>query len=74
MHLNEIEGKRFPLDYRIVAPGWSDRYAYDHGLIDTDLPFDEAKPLYRINEYSAFGEAGEKEWSAQIRQHLGRPQ
>ncbi len=65
-HLNEIEGKRFPIDYRIVAPGWSDRYAYEHGLIDTDLSFEAAKPVYQINSRSKFG-ADEEVWSKQIR-------
>ncbi|NNE33653.1 MAG: DUF4105 domain-containing protein [Rhodothermales bacterium] len=66
-HLNELEGRRFPFDYRVVAPGWSDRYAYDHGLIDTDLPFEQAKPEFRINERSEFGDSDAREWSRQIR-------
>ena len=67
-HLNEIEGGRFPLGYRVIAPGLSAFWAYEHGLIDTDLPFQKAKELYRINERAAYG-AGEVAWSKQIRRH-----
>jgi hypothetical protein len=48
-HVNKLVPGRVPLDYRILMPGYSDRYAYELGLIDTDLPFEEARQVFNIN-------------------------
>lgn len=66
-HLNEIGGGRFRLDYRVIAPGLSDRYAYDNGLVDTDLPFDRVRDEFRINDRSDFGSLDSRQWSEKIR-------
>lgn len=42
-HINRLAPDRVPLDPRILLPGYSDRLAYDLGLLDTDLPFEQAK-------------------------------
>lgn len=49
-HLNRISG-RLVSPYRpgVMLPGYSDRVAYDSGLIDTDLSFGEMKEKYRID-------------------------
>lgn len=49
-HVNAIAPGRIPLDPRILLPGYSDKFAYDLGLIDTDLSFEEARAKFRINE------------------------
>ncbi len=48
-HVNKLVPDRISLDYRILLPGYSDRYAYELGLIDTNLPFDEARVRFNIN-------------------------
>ncbi|HEU4828957.1 MAG TPA: DUF4105 domain-containing protein [Gemmatimonadales bacterium] len=48
-HVNEIAPQKVPFSYKVLLPGYSDRLAYDLGLIDTDLPFDAAKARYHIN-------------------------
>jgi hypothetical protein len=48
-HVNEIAPGKVPFSYKVLLPGYSDRLAYDLGLLDTDLPFDEAKARHHIN-------------------------
>jgi len=49
-HVNELVPGRVPWSYKVVLPGYSDELAYDLGLIDTDLPFEEAQRHFRIDE------------------------
>lgn len=48
-HVNRLSPSRIPLDYRFWLTGYSDRLAYDLGLLDTDLPFEEAKKQALVN-------------------------
>ena len=48
-HVNEIAPRKVPLSYKVLLPGYSDRLAYDIGLLDTDLPFEEARARHHIN-------------------------
>jgi hypothetical protein len=48
-HVNAIAPKKIPFGYKVLLPGYSDRLAYDLGLLDTDLPFAEAKARHHIN-------------------------
>ncbi|GAG42691.1 unnamed protein product, partial [marine sediment metagenome] len=41
---------RIPYDLRILLPGQSDRLAYDLGLLDTDVSFEETKRAARVND------------------------
>lgn len=49
-HVNTVLPGRIPLDPRILLPGYSDKFAYELGLIDTDLSFEAARAKFRINE------------------------
>lgn len=49
-HVNKISPKRVSFDFSILFPENSDKLAYDLGLIDTDLSFEEARKTYLINE------------------------
>jgi hypothetical protein len=49
-HVNRITPGRIPYQLGVLLPGLSDRLAYDLGLIDTDLPFEEAKERANISE------------------------
>ncbi len=42
-HVQELRGDSFAADWRGKLPGHSDRMAYDMGLIDTELVFEEAR-------------------------------
>lgn len=69
-HVNELIPGRVPWwSYRIMLPSYSDELAYDLGLIDTDLPFEEAKRRFRIDQTAQ--RIGDREdFSAAIRQGL----
>lgn len=48
-HVNNVSPGAVPYNYEILFPGYSDRLAYDLKLIDTELPFDQARALARVN-------------------------
>jgi hypothetical protein len=48
-HINRLSPNRVPYDYRVLLPGLIDQYAYELGLLDTELPFEQAKARARIN-------------------------
>jgi len=49
-HVNAAVPGRVSLDPRILFPGYSDTFAYELGMIDTDLSFEAARERFRINE------------------------
>lgn len=49
-HVNTLSPRRIPYSLKVLFPGYSDRYAYDLGLLDTDLSFEAARERFRINE------------------------
>ncbi len=68
-HVNELVPGRVPWSYKVLLPGYSDELAYDLGLIDTDLPFEEAQRHFRIDEKAQ--RLGDREdFSAAIRANL----
>lgn len=68
-HVNELVPGKVPLSYKVVLPGYSDELAYDLGLIDTDLPFPEAKRHFRIDD-DALRAGDSPDFSRRIRQGL----
>jgi len=66
-HINEITPKRVPfLSLRILLPENSDKLAYELGLIDTSLSFEETRKRYYIND-RALKYADDPEFSVKIR-------
>lgn len=49
-HVNKLVPDRVPFDISVLFPANSDKYAYDLGLIDTTLSFEEARKEFHINE------------------------
>ncbi|MDQ5950156.1 MAG: hypothetical protein QG585_96 [Patescibacteria group bacterium] len=49
-HVNKISEKRIPFSLEILFPKNSDQKAYNLGLIDTELPFEEARKKFKVNE------------------------
>lgn len=68
-HVNELVPGRVPWSYKLLLPGYSDELAYELGLIDTDLPFPEAKRHFRVDD-DALRAAGREDFSRAIRQGL----
>lgn len=67
-HVNDIFPGRIPLSYKVLFPGYSDQLAYDGGVIDTTLPFEQIRAKYRINGLAATY-ADATDFSVKIRQH-----
>ncbi len=68
-HINELAPNRVGYDYRVLLPGYSDRLAYDLGLLDTDLSFEETRNRARVN-YLAYLHRDSANFSQKIRQGL----
>jgi hypothetical protein len=49
-HINAIAPDRVPYDYRVLLPGYADHLAYELGLIDRSLPFEETRRRARVSE------------------------
>ncbi len=66
-HINDLVPGRVPYDFRTLLPAHSDALAYELGLIDTDLTFEEARLKYNINERAeTYGDS--LEFSKKIRE------
>jgi hypothetical protein len=48
-HVNRIVPEKVPMSVKVLFPGYSDRLAYDLGLIDTRLPFEQAREAFHVN-------------------------
>jgi hypothetical protein len=65
-HLNRIRPGRVPYDLRVLLPGFSDALAYELGLLDTQLPFSEARRRARVTDL-ANRHAASADFSSHIR-------
>ena len=70
-HINHLSPDRVPYSYKVLLPGHSDRMAHDLGLLDTDLPFLQAKRRARIDEL-ALAANDDPDFSTAIRTRLMR--
>ncbi|MCX6708907.1 MAG: DUF4105 domain-containing protein [Candidatus Woesearchaeota archaeon] len=66
-HINSIAPNEIPFNWKILLPGYSDKYAYDLGWIKTDLPFEQTREKYKINE-KALKYADSPDFSQKIRE------
>jgi hypothetical protein len=66
-HINHLAPDRVPYDYRVLLPGYSDRLAYDLGLLATNTSFEETKRRAKVN-YAAYLYRDAADFSQRIRQ------
>lgn len=66
-HVNRIAPEPIPYGVRILLPGYSDALALERGLLDTDLPIEQARERFRIND-AAMRFAGRDDFSIRIRE------
>lgn len=66
-HVNKVTKGRVPFDISVLFPANSDKYAFDLGLIDTDLGFEATRAKYLIND-RAMKYADDPEFSTKIRE------
>lgn len=48
-HVNDITPDSVPFHVSSILPGLSDRFAYDLGMIDTKLSFEQAREAFRVD-------------------------
>lgn len=49
-HVNQLVPGRIPWDPRVLLPGMSDQLAYDLGLLDNSVPFEELRRRSKVDE------------------------
>jgi hypothetical protein len=52
-HVNSLVPGRVPFSFKVIFPGYSDRLAYDLGLIATDLPYDSIRAHFLVTPTSS---------------------
>lgn len=65
-HVNRIASRPIRLGPRTLLPGYSDALALDLGLLDTELPIEEARRLFHVNA-RAIAHSDSPEFSRRIR-------
>ncbi len=66
-HVNQVARRvKVPFSLKVLFPGYSDRLAYELGLIASDKPFEEAKQAARVND-AAFIYRNDPNFSRMIR-------
>lgn len=65
-HIDVLAPGAVPFSLKVLLPGYSDRLAYDLGLLDTRLPYEEIRTAFRIDEVARQSGEGE-DFSARIR-------
>jgi hypothetical protein len=65
-HINRIKPNRLAYDYRVLLPGYSDKLAFDEGLIERRGTFEETKTAAYLNA-RALAAAGRADFSDEIR-------
>jgi hypothetical protein len=55
-HVNTISAKRIPFRPAVLLPGYSDRLAYELGLIDTSVPLERLRERYFISDLARAAE------------------
>jgi hypothetical protein len=70
-HINHLAPGRVPSDFRVLLPGFSDQLAYELGLLDNRLPFEELKRRSRVNDASN-KYRDSPQYSVMIRRELAR--
>ncbi len=65
-HINHLKPNKVPYDYQVLLPGYSDRLAYDLGLIERHGSYEETRLRARVN-YQAYLNRDNSAFSQAIR-------
>lgn len=52
-HVNNLSPDRVAYGWRVLLPGFSARYAYDIGLLESRIPFEDLKAIAYVNDLAA---------------------
>jgi hypothetical protein len=68
-HVNALNPSRIPYSIGVLLPGLADRYAYDMGILDRRVPFEDLKRAARVKDLAAL-HYDDPNFSLQIRSRL----
>ncbi len=68
-HVNRLAPDRVPYDYRVLLPAYSDRLAFDLGLLQQNGSFEETQAAAKVN-YQAYLHESSPNFSKRIRAGL----
>ena len=72
-HVNQIKNNQVPYAWQVLFPGHSDRYAYDLGLLDRSVPFEQLKQRCHVNELAEkYYDADDFSQRIRSRSHAGQ--
>jgi hypothetical protein len=71
-HVKHVDPGAPPFDWRLLANGFGDELLYEHGRIDTSLPFEQLRAASRIDEKARAADQ-DPDFSARIRDGLPFP-
>lgn len=67
-HVNRVVADPLPYGWAVIFPGWSDELAVERGLLATELPLDQARRRFRVDELARAALAsGDPDFSRSIR-------
>ena len=70
-HVNRLQPKKVPFNWQVLLPGFSARYAYDLGLLDNRIPFEDLEIIANVNDL-AERHFNSPNFSQAIRSNRGR--
>jgi hypothetical protein len=70
-HVNDVSPSKIPYTYQVLLPGYSDKLAYELGLIDNSEPFERVKLQARVNAL-AYIYRDDPEFSTRIREEQAK--
>lgn len=66
-HVNRLNPSRVPYSIGVLLPGLADRYAYELGILDRSVPFEQLKAASKVNDLAAV-HYDDPDFSRKIRQ------
>jgi hypothetical protein len=66
-HVNSLNPSRVPYSIGVLLPGLADRYAYELGILDRSVPFEQLKAAAKVNDLAAV-HYDDPDFSRKIRQ------
>lgn len=70
-HINHLAPERIPYGWQVLLPGFSDKYAYQLGLLDNSIPFETLKAAAYVNDLAEVY-YDDPDFSAKIRGKRGQ--
>lgn len=70
-HVNNLKSEKVPFNWQVLLPGFSAKYAYNLGLLDNRVPFEDLELIAHVNEL-AERHFDDPNFSQRIRSNRGR--